>query len=1718
MRGKRIALTRLALGSADASPGAPHDEFLQLFGIDEEGRIALQVSFDLEDIEAAIAELDATHERLEGQRRAPRLENAASRVVERNQALFDARDWEAMAEMLADDISTDDRRQVVGAGVRCGRNVAVQDARANAELGAKLVASTVVATRGEHLVFCRTHYSTSAEPAEKFHVDALLVYEINADERIAAALTFDPDDFDAAIAELDARYLAGEAAPHAHAWSVVAGAYAAFNRRESSTTTPDWVNIDHRRGAGFAPGDMIAYLRAAWEDSPDTKIYIATVHRLSNIGAVVTHAARGVSQGGFDAEWRDNHLLTIDGDLVNRCELFDEADLDTALARFEELSRQTRRLENAASRLYERFQAHLSTRDWDALAETVGNNSYTEDRRRVVNSGIRYDRDAVDDLRALADVGFRLTLVGVIAIRGERLALTHVRGSGQDPGAIESEALNVVESDADERFSTVVVFDLDDFDAAIAELDARYLAGEAAAHAHVWSVVTQTYAGLNRGEWPATAHDWQIVDHRQVITIPPNDMLENFRASWDLVPNLSLYIEAVHRLSDIGAVFTQAVKGTSEEGFEAEWRINNTTMFEGENINRVEMFDESDIDTAIARFEQLSQPAPRLENAASQAVERYVAHFVARDWDALAEVLADDIVIDDRRRIVNAGTRHGRETEIANLRATADAGFTYMTSVVIAGRGERLILARAAGRDDGSEEFLSEALAVVEVSSHNQIRAIVVFDIDDFEAAIAELDTRYLAGEAAAHARSWSVITEGYASLNRRELPATTTDFANIDHRRGRAFAPGDLRPYLRASWDVSPRFRIYIEAVHRLSDLGAVVTHTAYGTSSEGFEAEWREVNLLTADGDAVNQCELFDEADIDAALAKFEQLHPQMRAPENAASRTIDRFLAFAVLARFEELHRRAHRVENPASQAAQRFFASLGARNWVAMADILVDNSFSDDRRRVVNAGVWHGRDVLIAKLRETTDPGVEVEISAVSAIRGRRLALSQVRWSISEHGPEAFRSEALCITEMESDELIAAIIMFDPDDMDTALKELDARYLAGEAAPYAQTWSVIAEAHAGFNRHELPATTSDPVYIDHQPLVSVEEVDLAATLRAVWDLTPQASVYIEAVHRLSEAGAVITQALKGTSKEGFDAEWWMIDVFIVQGDLISRVEVFDEADIDAAITRFEELQPRPRRLENAATRAGDRFFTLFRARDWEAIAKALTEDSSVDDRRRVVNAGRWDRRNSVITNMQALAEGWTNLTMTVVATRGERLALTRICSSNRDLRYGNFDVEMLTIIEIDTDERIRAQVLFSLDDLDSAFAELDVRYLAGEAAALAHTWSVVAKACAALSQRGLFPTTPDWVNVDHRRGIAFKSGDLTEYIRSAWNLLSGGGIYAKTAHRLSDLGAVYSWVGYGTSQDGSDVEFHGVNLLTVEGDLVNRVEIFDETDLDAALARFEELQPKARQLENAASRVDERFAAHFAARERQAMAGLMADAISIDDRRHVVNSGLRHGRDAEVANMRARVGVGVERITSAVVATRGERLALTRSCFSGRHPRPEEFHTEALCIVEIDAEERIVGRIGYDIADINAAFEELDARYLAGEGAAHSHTWSVVADLYAGFNRRELPATTPDWTYVDNRSVISIEASDLPAFISAGWELTPEISIHMEAVHRLSDLGVVVTHTAHGISPEDFNVEWRMIDIFTVDGDLISRCEMFDETDLDAALARFEELRP
>jgi hypothetical protein len=379
---------------------------------------------------------------------------------------------------------------------------------------------------------------------------------------------------------------------------------------------------------------------------------------------------------------------------------------------------------------------------------------------------------------------------------------------------------------------------------------------------------------------------------------------------------------------------------------------------------------------------------------------------------------------------------------------------------------------------------------------------------------------------------------------NRHEIPPTTKDWVNTDHRRGRAFAPDEVIPFLRATYDVAPNLKGHIEAVHRLSNFGAVVTEVMTGTSQEGFDAEWREIGLFAFNGDLVCRFELFDETDLDAALARFDELHPQ------------------------------APRLENAASRASDRYLERVVAHDSDAMAEMLADDYYTDDRRHVVGGGI-HGRDAEIVNARVGADIGLTDATPTVIATRGERLVLSRVRYSRRDQGLEAFVVEILAVVEINADDRHAAAVAFDLEDIDAAFEELDARYLVGEAAAHEHTWSFISRAYAAFNRHELPPTTPDWVNVDHRRGIAFAPGDMTAYIRAGMDLAPDTRIYIETVHRLNSLGAVITQVLTGTSHDGFDAEWREIGILTFEGDLISRSELYDEKDLDAALARFDEL---------------------------------------------------------------------------------------------------------------------------------------------------------------------------------------------------------------------------------------------------------------------------------------------------------------------------------------------------------------------------------------------------------------------------------------------------------------------------------------------------------------------------------------------------------------
>jgi ketosteroid isomerase-like protein len=1172
-----------------------------------------------------------------------------------------------------------------------------------------------------------------------------------------------------------------------------------------------------------------------------------------------------------------------------------------------------------------------------------------------------------------------------------------------------------------------------------------------------------------------------------VTAFAPGDLAEYIRATWDVAPDSRNRIVAMHRLTDLGAVITQATHGTSQEGFEAEWREITLLTVEGDSLNRVEIFDELDLDAALARFEELQPQAPRLENAASRIDERLRTYLAAREWAAMADLLTEETCTDDRRRIVNVGIRRGRDVTIAYGQAMVDLGVKIVTSDVVAIRGERLFLSRARwlGPDQRPEDFHTEVLNVVEIDPEQRIAARVMFDADDIDAAFAELDARYLAGEAADHARTWSVIARINAAFNRRELPQA--DWVTIDHRPLpiiEAYSQAALRV-----WDVTPDFVIHSETVHRLSGFGAVATYQANGASPEGFDGEWRMILLLTVEGDRIDRCEVFDESDLAMALARFEELQPQ------------------------------APRLENTASRIIERYLAHFAARDWAALAKLLADDIVSDDRRRVVNAGIRRGRDVHIADNRVVVEVSAPTMSSNVIAARGERLALAHLR--IFNRGLSGeVGADVLGIAEIDADERIVALVTFDLDDIDAAYEELDARYLAGEAAEHARAWSVIARTTAAFNRHELPA--ADWVIIDHRPLAPIDASDLPAAIRAIWDLTPDLSTRTEAVHRLSSFGAVVTNTAYGTSPEGFAAEWRVVDLVTVEGDRISRDEFFDEADLDAALARFDELHSQPPRLENAASQLIERFRTYFAARNWAAVAENSAHEIFTDDRRSVVGSGILHGRDIDVANIRAIADlGATDLTSTVIATRGERLVLTRLRLSGRDQRPEAFHSEMLGIVEIDADNRVAARFLFDIDDIDAAFDELDARYLAGEAAAHAHTWSVIANANAAFNRHEMFPATPDWVNIDHRPVTAFAPGDMPAYIRATWDVAPDMRNHILAVHRLTGLGAVTTQTTRGISQEGFEAEWQEVALLTVDGHLLNRIEMFDEADLDAALARFDELKQPTPSFENTATRVWARAADAFNGRDVDSFLALMTADGQFEDRR----KGLRavHKGTARRKAVRAvfEEAPASWRMHAEPIATRGSRLELTRECYRDTDEADRPIAVQLLHVMELGDDDLMRDIVSFDPDDLDDAFAELTARWIASGEVAYPEVIEAVDRINATINRHDWDSVATHFAgaeYVNHRQLAQAVDGTIADWLSSmqtTGSLVPNFWVEMAEVLARSAIGIVERLALKGTSTDGVAVEIAFVVLILLHGERVTRLEVFEEDERDAALSRLQE---
>jgi ketosteroid isomerase-like protein len=330
----RIAIQRM-FGSAMGG-GGPLENFSITVTQTRGDRIQRLELFDIDAADAArarFAELCAERDPL----RIP--DNAASRTGDRILAAIASHDLALARELTCHDFVWEDRgkRALTSGGVELW----FESIEYYQSLRGQRTRERI-ATRGDRIEINRVTW-TGAPGGSEYEIEFIVLFEIDAEGKLLAAIRFDPDDRAAAFEEAEARFLSGEAAN--------VGGQAPFLELDRALRGRDWeamrrsfadgaVVRDHRTlGVGQETVDeLIASMRAQSELSPDARVEGFRLLAWNRHGRVMVVGSAGSAlDGGGPFE---NFYITVTlarGDRVDRQEVFDIDASDAALARFAEL-------------------------------------------------------------------------------------------------------------------------------------------------------------------------------------------------------------------------------------------------------------------------------------------------------------------------------------------------------------------------------------------------------------------------------------------------------------------------------------------------------------------------------------------------------------------------------------------------------------------------------------------------------------------------------------------------------------------------------------------------------------------------------------------------------------------------------------------------------------------------------------------------------------------------------------------------------------------------------------------------------------------------------------------------------------------------------------------------------------------------------------------------------------------------------------------------------------------------------------------------------------------------------------------------------------------------------------------------------------------------------------------------------------------------------------
>ena len=887
------------------------------------------------------------------------------------------------------------------------------------------------------------------------------------------------------------------------------------------------------------------------------------------------------------------------------------------------------------------------------------------------------------------------------------------------------------------------------------------------------------------------------------------------------------------------------------------------TLIDG-RTRHVELFDADDDAAAVARYEELRRDEKLPEPTAGprELLDRYVTAINARDFDALRAVYAPDIRMVDRR-LIGWGEREGVDAIIESLSGTiALAEDLHLEAArIAAGAGAGVVRQLWRGHFvEGGGPFEVEMLTVGLVRD-GVYAGVEIFEGSEMEAALARFEEIGARTEPERLVARWSRLVNARDWDGIRDYFAE--DFEVVD-RRALAWEP--LR---------GPEALVELYRTWRRSCL----TWRCASRSSWGTSASRDPRGRLRERGRRCGR-----RPDGGPCHPGFDGSRRPVR-----AGRAVRSGRRGGRAGALRELRRGPREL-------VRDYVDALNSLDWDRLAGVFAPELRLVDRR-LVGWGELDGRDAFIDVLRGTLALGPDLHVDAELIALGRRAVVGRYinRGHFAEGGGEfEIALLALAVAEdghvtyfelFESTDTASALARFEEIGAQTEPERVYAR-IARHAI--ARDWAALVDCYTE------DYTTVERRALGWEPMIGGPAV--VDMYRSWVDVVPDVELRFEVFAADDEHLAVRYSGHGHAAAGGGEMEYVTTMAARIRDGRLLLCEMFEADGEAAALARYEELRrehaPTPDRPPTQRELA-ELYAAAFNSHDWDRLRELYAPDVRLVDRR-MIGWGELDGADAVIEPIRGTTALAPDAQVDIdVLVSGERASICRQTVRGHSTEGGGeFEVELFSFGTAD-DGLITYLEIFDDSGLGAAYDRFEEIGAVTESERFAARYGRAHNAHDLDALRALY--TEDCEVVDRRslgwetlRGIDAVMAMFRSWHETVPDLEDDEVLASDDQHCALRVN------GYGHAADGGGaLEYFLTTVITIGDDRIRRSELFDASEEEAALARFEELRRAGRPAAAPAKpgEVLERFVAAYNGRDRDALRQIAAPDLRFADRRLV-----------------------------------------------------------------------------------------------------------------------------------------------------------------------------------------------------------------------------------